>query len=153
MAIPESIIDSVEGSDKVKLYDSSNGDAERAFSLDTLKAYLQGALAFSESVEYITQYSSPSATGFSVAINDDSSNTHLILTPTAGFAAGTITLPAVANCIDKQRILINCTQSVATLTIDGNGATAVTGEPASLSANDYFLLKYDAVSKSWYRVG
>jgi hypothetical protein len=102
---------------------------------------------------YATQYSAPSATGFSVQITDSSADTHLILTPVAGYAAGTIVLPAVANAIDGQQIMVNCTQAVTTLTVDGNGATAVTGEPATLAANAFFTLKYDAVTSTWYRVG
>ena len=65
----------------------------------------------------------------------------------------TIKLPAIANVIDKQDILINCTQAVTTLTIDDNGAGTVTGAPSSLSANDFFRLKYDATGDVWYRIG
>ncbi|MNR16702.1 hypothetical protein D3C85_1333210 [compost metagenome] len=61
-------------------------------------------------------------------------------------------LPAVANIIDKQEVLVNCTQAVTTLTINGNGAT-VTGAPTTLAANAFFRLKYDQPSTVWYRVG
>ena len=125
-------------------------------SISELVAYMQGALVippFSGFVDYTTQYAAPSSTGFSVQITDSSANTHLILTPTAGFAAGTIVLPAIANCVDKQDILVNTTQQVTTLTINGNGAVAVTGEPTSLAADDFFRLKFDALTSTWYRVG
>jgi len=92
------------------------------------------------------------ATGFTVAITDDSDSTHLILTPVAGYAAGTITLPALGKLVDKQEVLVNCTQAVTTLTIGANGATAVTGAPTTLAANDFFKLKYDAQTSTWYRV-
>ena len=120
--------------------------------------YMQANLTFTTQGfgAYTTQYSAPSATGFSVTITDgadDNTNIHLILTPTAGYAAGTIVLPAVASVVDKQEVLVNCTQQVTTLTVDGNGATAVTGEPASLGADDFFRLKYDLPTKTWYRVG
>ena len=95
----------------------------------------------------------PSATGFNVPITDGPDNIWLILTPTAGYAAGTITLPSVTNAVDKQEVLVNCTQLVTSLTVDGNGATSVTGEPTSLGADDFFKLKFDIISKSWYRVG
>lgn len=100
----------------------------------------------------ITQYSAPSATGFSVQVTDGSDSIWLILTPTAGFAAGTIVLPALANCVDKQEVLVNCTQAVTTLTVSGNGAT-VTGAPTTLAANAFFRLRFDDVANVWYRVG
>jgi len=106
-----------------------------------------------QSLSYTTQYASPAASAFSVSINELATNVHLILTPTAGFAAGTIVLPAVANCFDKMVILVNCTQQITALTIDGNCATAVTGEPTSMGADDFFTLKFDLTTTTWYRVG
>lgn len=148
-----SAVDTVVGSDQVPIYASGQGDARKA-AMSVLLAYMQDNLTFSESgISYTTQYAAPSATGFSVQITDDSDNTHLILTPVAGYAAGTIVLPAVGNVIDKQEVLVNSTQVVTTLTIDGNGAVAVTGEPSTLAANDFFRLKYDITVQTWYRVG
>ena len=145
-----SAIDAVAAGDLLVVYDASNSDARKA-SLSTLLTYIQSSLT-AERPAYTTQYSAPSATGFSVQITDGAASIHLILTPVAGYAAGTIVLPLVGNAIDKQEILVNCTQAVTTLTITGNGAT-VTGEPSTLAANDFFLLKYDAVTTTWYRVG
>lgn len=149
-----SAVDSLEGGDQLPVYDQGNGDARKA-SLSLLLSWLQSSLTFPSTgvPEYATQRSAPSATGFNVAITDGSDNIHLILTPAAGYAAGTITLPAKANCVDKQLVLVNCTQAVTTLTVDANGATAVTGEPSALAANDFFTLKYDAGTSTWYRVG
>lgn len=151
--------------DLVPLFSTDNGDAMAA-ALSVLLEYMQDNLDFSNPsgtfVDYTTQYAAPSATGFSVAINAGSpsvtpptngKNVHLILTPLAGYAAGTIVLPAVAELIDKQEVLVNCTQAVTTLTINGNGATAVTGAPTTLAANAFFRLKYDAATSTWYRIG
>lgn len=121
-----------------------------------LQAYLQANLTFptfTGFVNFATQYAAPSSSGFSVQITDTGANTHLILTPTTGFAAGTIVLPNVANAIDKQEVLVNCTQQVTALTVDGNGAVGVTGEPSSLGADDFFRLKYDLLTQTWYRIG
>lgn len=121
-----------------------------------LQAYLQANLTFptfTGFVNFATQYAAPSSSGFSVQITDTSANTHLILTPTTGFAAGTIVLPNVTSAIDKQEVLVNCTQQVITLTVDGNGAVGVTGEPSSLGADDFFRLKYDLLTQTWYRIG
>jgi hypothetical protein len=98
------------------------------------------------------QYFAPSATGWSVPIESESASVWLIITPTAGFAAGTITLPPVFNAVEGQEILVNCTQSVGTLTINGNGGNVI-GAPASLAANGFFLLKFEPILKNWYRVG
>lgn len=122
----------------------------------TLLDYMQNNLTFpvfTGFVNFATQYAAPSSSGFSVQITDTSENTHLILTPTTSFAAGTIVLPNVTNAIDKQEVLVNCTQQVTALTVNGNGAVAVTGEPSALGADDFFRLKYDALTQTWYRVG
>ena len=147
-----SAVDSVEGGDQLPIYDQGNGDA-RKMSLSLLLSWIQGALSFPDVGVFVTQRAAPSATGFSVAITDGSDNIHLILTPSAGYAAGTIVLPAVGNAVDKQEILVNTTQQVTVLTINGNGAVAVTGAPASLGAEDFFRLKYDLGTQTWYRVG
>lgn len=139
-------------SDLMAIYSSSNGDARKS-SFTAILALMQANLTFPTSGVFTTQYSAPSATLFSVQVTDGSDNIHLILTPTGAFGDGTIVLPAVANAVDKQEILVNCTQDVTALVVDGNGATAVTGEPAGLTANDFFRLKYDAPTSTWYRVG
>ncbi len=100
----------------------------------------------------ISYYSAPSATGFTATIPDTDDNYWLILTPLAGYAAGTIELPSSTVAQDQQTINVNCTQAVTTLTIDGNGAT-VTGAPTTLAANDFFTLRFDAVTTTWYRIG
>jgi len=149
--------DAVASGDLFVLFKTSAGDY-RGAPADVVLTYLQDNLVFPSPgfTDYVTQYASPSATGFSVTITDGSDNdenVHLILTPTAGYAAGTIVLPAVASVVDKQEVLINCTQQVTALTVDGNGAVAVTGAPTSLGADDFFRLKYDVLTSTWYRVG
>lgn len=98
------------------------------------------------------QYFAPSATGWSVPIESESNSVWLIITPTAGFANGTITLPPVLNVLEGQEVLVNCTQSVGTLSVNGNGANVI-GAPSSLAANGFFLLKFEPILKNWYRVG
>jgi hypothetical protein len=151
-----SATDVVKGGDLFAVYVQANGDARKA-AATVLLEYMQENLSFPAVDDaYVSQYASPSATAFNVAITDavdDNTNVHLILTPTAGFAAGTITLPPNAGVVDKQEVLVNCTQQVTALTIDGNGAVAVTGAPTQLGADDFFRLKYDILTKTWYRVG
>lgn len=150
--------DRVFAGDLLAVYSQNNGDARKA-AISVLQAYMQENLSFNTDTDigqYVTQYSAPSSSGFNVTITDgadDNQNVHLILTPTTGFAEGTITLPSVVSLVDKQLVLVNCTQAISTFSIDANGATAVTGEPVALAADDFFTLKYDAVTSTWYRVG
>jgi hypothetical protein len=141
--------DTIDPSDLVTIWKTSDGDY-RAAVWSMLMEYIQANISVPGA--FVTEYASPSATGFSVALSG-SDDIHLILTPVAGYAAGTLTLPALAGLIDGQRVLVNCTQAVTTLTIAANGATAVVGAPTTLAANAFFMLKYDAVAKTWYRVG
>ena len=148
-------IETVSQSDLLPVYSQQNGDA-RKLSFGNLLTWLQDNLSFPNSnpaPQLATQYATPSSSGSIVQVTDSSASTWLILTPTAAFAALTVKLPAVGNCIDKQEVLINCTQQVGALTVDGNGAGAVTGEPASLGADDFFRLRFDILTHSWYRVG
>lgn len=98
-----------------------------------------------------TQYAAPNATGFNVQIDSMIGDVHLILTPTADYSAGTITLPL--SPVDKQTVLVNSTQAVTALTITPQAGATVLGQPTTLTANGFFTLKFDAVLKRWYRVG
>ena len=129
----------------------TNDSQNRKVAVSVLQKFMQDNLSFGVSA-FTTQFAAPSSTGFSIQINDNAKDTHLILTPTATFAAGTIVLPKATVAVDKQQVLVNSTQIVTTLTIDGNGAT-VTGEPATLAANDFFTLKFEKATSVWYRVG
>jgi len=142
-------MDSVSDGDQVPFFSTNNGDTRKS-SFSTLKTYFQTGITAND--DKLTQYSSPSATGFSVQVNNASNSVWLVLTPTGAFAAGTLILPLLANCVDRQEILVNSTQAVTTLAINGNGST-VTGAPTSLTANSFFRLRFDNVAKVWYRVG
>lgn len=133
------------GADLLRLWSQQYG-GEVSLTLTNLKAWLD---ANDTSTTLTTQYASPSATGFSVTVNYDSA--WLVLTPAAGYAAGTLVLPL--SPADKSELLVNSTQAVTALTIDGNGASGVVGAPTGLSANGFFRLRYDGQSYTWYRVG
>ena len=130
-------------------FGSATQGADRRTSVSQLAAVLQSLMTARGSAQ---QYSSPNATGFSVTVSPVSEGgwVWLLLTPTAGFAAGTLVLPYGAH--DRQEVTVTCTQAVTTLTVNGNGA-AVNGSPSTLAANGFFRLKYDAVNASWYRIG
>lgn len=139
--------DTFTGTDQVPIYSSTNGNAMKVAGSVILE-YME------ENIEpggLETFYSAPSATGFTTTITDTDDNYWVVLTPLAGYAAGTIVLPSSTTATDKQTINVNCTQAVTTLTINGNGAT-VTGAPTTLAANAYFTLRFDAVTSTWYRI-
>lgn len=140
----------------VPVYDPAKGDTRR-WSLSDLLAWIQANLTFPAAgrPEPNTQYAAP-LEGFSVNVDagaDGNDDVHLILTPPAGVAAGTLVLPLASSCRDKQLVIVNCTQQVAALTVNTNGAVAAYGAPIALGADDFFTLKYDIIAHSWYRIG
>lgn len=142
-------IDTLQAGDLLPVFSSGNGDTRKA-SMTTLATFIQSFLTAPGA--FMTQYASPNATAFNVLIAPvtEGESVYLLLTPTAGFAAGTITLPVIPS--DGQELLVNCTQSVTTLTVAGNGYT-VNGAPTTLAANAFFRLRYNGVNASWYRIG
>lgn len=147
-----SAADAVTGADQVPIYQAANGDARKA-SISLFAAYIQSLLTPASGEE--TQYFAPGATGFSVLVAPSTvgGSVYLLMTPAAGYAAGTIVLPALAESEDGQEVLVTSRQAVTTLTVSGNGAVAVNGAPTTLAANAFFRLRYDGVTQSWYRVG
>lgn len=144
---------SVSTGDMFVIWKTQNSEWETAPFNIVLDA-IQSNLTFPNA--YTTQYASPSATGFTVTISagsDGQSDIHLILTPVAGYASGTIVLPLASTCRDGQRLQVNCTQSVTTLALTLNGAAGAVDAPTTLAANAFFTLAYDLPSTNWYRVG
>lgn len=135
--------------DQFAVWATANGDT-RKVSLTVLKSAINDGDTVAD--DKVTVYAAPSATGFTVTLPSTADSAWMVLTPAAGYAAGTIVLPASTVAVERQEVLVNCTQSVATLTINGNGAT-VTGAPTTLAANAFFRLRFEPVAKVWYRVG
>lgn len=142
--------DSVAAGDVVPVYVQSQGDA-RGASMSVISDFVLSNIEIS-GTDFVTQYALPAATGFSVQVNDTSENTHLIISPTGSFATGTIVLPAFANLIEGQQVMVTITQPLAALTITPSGSTII-GAPAGLTTNQTFALKYDQASTTWYMVG
>lgn len=141
-------LDTILATDQVPLYSASNSDARKA-SISLLKEHFQDGLV---EHTFVTQYAAPAASGFSVSITNGSDNIWLILTPAAAYAAGTIVFPAVANCADRQEVIITVTEDVTTVTYDGNGATVADGA-TGFTANTSIRFKYDLVMLTWYPAG
>ena len=143
-------MDTLTGSDLIPVYSQYNGDARKA-SMSVLAAFVESVLTTVG--DKVTQYAAPIASATTIQVSDTSNSVWLIVTPSSVFAAGTIKLPAVANCIDRQELLVNYVNGVTALTIDGNGATNVIGAPTTMANNAFFRLRFDMVMKTWYRVG
>lgn len=148
MAIQNLNQSTIQGSDSIPFFDNTNGCDRRA-SVASLLALVPASTNTTP-----TQYFAPAATGWSVTVAPllTGQSMFLLITPNAGYAAGTIILPAVATLVDSQGVLVFCSQAVTTLTVNGNGATAVLGAPTTLAANGFFRLRYDIISKNWLRV-
>jgi len=134
-------VDALASGDLLDMWSQANG-SEMSVSLTTLQNFLNETLSVGK---LVTQYAAPLATGFSVTI--PATDRFLILTPAAGYAAGTIVLPVG---IDRSEILVVCTQAVTALTITGG---TVVGAPTTLAANAFFRLRYDGTLARWYRIG
>lgn len=142
-------IDTPSGSDLLPLYSQSNGDA-RKLSISNLMTYIKSQFT---APQFVTQFATPQNSGFSVSVTNGTDNIWLILNPGAGYAFGTIVLPVADVAIDGQEVLIVCSRQINALTIDGNGALEVRGAPAAIGADDFFRLRFQSLSRTWYRVG
>jgi hypothetical protein len=140
-------VTTLSDSDLVALFSSAAG-SDVAATLSTLVSYLQSELT--AGVGLVTQYAAPNASGFSVAIAPptNGASMYLLLTPVAGYAAGTIVLPSITQ--DGQEVLVSTTNAITALTISGG---TVTGAPTTLAAGGFFRLRYDGFYKTWARVG
>lgn len=144
-----SATDSLSAGDAFPVYVQAQGDA-RKVSLTVLAAAIQALLTSTD--DKVTRYSAPNATGFSVALLDSDQSQWLVLTPVADYATGTIILPSLAQCADKQEILVSSSHAVAALTVNPNGSTIV-GAPTALIVGGFFRLRYEGVTHTWYRAG
>jgi hypothetical protein len=133
----------LQGGDLLAVWAQNNGDTRKA-SLTLVSEYIVGTIDLPIDIS-LSQYASPSATGFTVAIT--AANTWLVLTPTNAFATGTIVLPSAVP--DLSMVCIVTTQSITALTVSVSGA-AVIGAPTTAGANTAFTMRYDAVTNSWY---
>ena len=138
----------VSAGDLLPVYSQNNGDA-RKVAISALLTYFQQQFA---SPTFATQAATPT-TGFSIAVQQVSSNTWLLLTPAGTLAAGTITLPLNSVTPDGQELLVSSTQVITALSVSLNGAAAANGFPTTLAANGFFRMRFYQPANSWYRVG
>ena len=140
-------VTTLAGSDLLPVYSAVNGDA-RKLSLTSLIAYFQSTFT---NTTFIQNAQTP-GDGFSITMVQDGQYAWLKLLPTGLSATGTVVLPAPSVAADGQEILITSTLQITSLTINGNGATAVYGLPGVFAAEDSIKFKYDLATTSWYKV-
>lgn len=135
----------VSAGDKLPIYSNDNGDA-RKVSISALLNYFESNFA---SPEFTTIINAPTSSGFSISVGAQTTNVWMIINPTGAFAAGTLVLPATADCFDGQEIMVCSTQSIAALTINANGSTMI-GAPGSLGTGGFFTIRFNALQSTWY---
>lgn len=134
-------VDEIAAGDLFPIWSTDNGDARKA-SASVVKDFMQGTARVLG-----TAYASPSATGFTVTLTG-TDDIWLVLTPLTGYAAGTIALPSAP--VDHQTVTVSCSQAVTTLIVS---VGSIAGAPATLAANGFFTMRYEAVTQIWRRVG
>jgi len=144
--------DVISGGDLFAVWSTANSITESC-TLNQVLDYMQDNLVIDGTPEYVTQRYSPQATGFSITVNDGTDhgdNVHLILTPAAGYATGTIVLPSVLTAVDKQQVLVTSTNQVTALTVTLSGGATGVNIPSTIAAGKSFCLKLDKDNSMWY---
>ena len=137
--------------DLIPVWSQANGDTRNTSITDLADALEQLGKGDTDSTVYaLTVVGSTFVVG--IDPGTPGGDVWALLTPTGPFTAGTIALPGIDERADGQEVLVSCSQSVAALTVSGNGA-AVNGAPTSLAANGFFRMRYDNVASAWFRVG
>jgi hypothetical protein len=134
-------------SDLCLIWDEDNSDW-RLTTISAISTLVEGDITPGLQ-EPVSQYL-VAGEGFSVEVTGDD-DTHLILTPAATLASGTVVLPGVADVRDKQTVLVTTSQEITSLTVDANGSLEV-GAPTTLDLGGFFTMKYDSQNGTWYRV-
>jgi hypothetical protein len=132
---------------------SSSAGRDSSCSITTLAGLILAGLS---SAGFVTQYSSPNTSPYTVTVAPPTQGESmwLALTPTGTIASLTVNLPIGS---DGQEVLVSTTQALTSLTVTGATVGAspqpVNGAPTTMAANAFFRLRFDGVSSSWYRVG
>lgn len=144
------LLTQVSSGDQVPVYSPNNGDARR-LPVSALLAYFQQQFA---APTVATNLFVPT-TGFSIAVPTPVSEQQWILFQPAGtLASGTITLPLNTSTPDGTEVLVTTTQTITTLNIGLNGASALNGVTSgdSLTAATPFRIRFYQATNSWYRI-
>ena len=142
------LLTQVSPGDQVPVYSPNNGDARR-LPVSSLLQYFQQTFA---SPTLATNVYTP-GTGFNVAVPTPvAAKQWMLIQPAGTLALGTITLPLNTQTPDGTEVLVTTTQQITGFTLALNGATAAYGAPSTLSAEDFFRMRFVQSTNSWYRI-
>lgn len=139
------LLSQVSAGDQVPVYSPNNGDARR-LPISQLLDYFQQTFA---SPTLATNIYTP-GTGFSIAVPTASSQQWILIQPVSTLATGTVTLPLNTQTPDGTEVLVTTTQQITSFALGINGATAIYGAPSTLSAEDFFRVRFVQATNSWY---
>lgn len=138
----------VSPGDQVPVYSPNNGDARR-LPISQLLQFFQQTFA---SPTLATNVYTP-GTGFNLAVPTPvAAQQWMLIQPAGTLAAGTVTLPLNTQTPDGTEVLITTTQQITAFTLALNGAANVYGAPGTLSAEDFFRMRFVQATNSWYRI-
>lgn len=143
------LLDTPSLGDQLPVYSPNNGDARR-MSLGALLNFFERQFVSpgAPAVQLVTPIN-----GFNyVVANPNNVRGWIILRPLTTLAAGTVTLPGPSVLVDGAELAFNTTHQITSFNIVPNGAFAVYGAPLTLAAEDWFSIRYDRTTNSWYRV-
>jgi len=135
------------GQELVPMYLQANGFAEYGL-LDSLVEYVKQTIT---APTFDTTINVP-VNGFDLTMTADSNNQWLCLRPAGTLATGTVRVPAKGTAGDGQEIIISSTETITSLTVDDNGATAISGTITTIDADSPIRLKYNTNTDTWYKV-
>jgi hypothetical protein len=140
-----SVSDTVEAGDQFVIAKGQTRQY-RTIGQNTMLAWIK---TYFSSPDPITQVFTPSD-GATIPMAQNGTNAWLLLKPTGALTTLNISLPSSSFAVDGQVVECSITSQVTAVAITSAGAT-VKGAPTVLSSDDYFRLKYNAESLTWYK--
>jgi hypothetical protein len=138
----------VRPGDQIPFYSPNNGDARR-LPVSALLTFFQQSFA---SPTLAVNLFVPGS-GFNITVPTPvSQDQWMLLQPAGTLATGTITLPLNTGVPDGTTVLITSTQTISSLTIALNGASAIYGAVTSLTAGSATAIRFYQPTNSWYQI-
>ena len=133
----------VASGDLIPIASAANG-VDLKMSVAQLLTYFGSAFA---SPTFTVQTGAP-LSGATQTIGAVTTNIWLQIRPAGTIASLTIALPSTTSAFDGQQVIVTTSQNISAITVTSGGA-AVIGEPATLSAESAFILRYDLAALQW----
>jgi hypothetical protein len=138
----------VSPGDQFAVYTPNNGDARR-LPVSGLLSYFQQTFA---SPDLSVNLYVP-GNAFNITVPTPVSNQQwMLLQPAGPLAAGTITLPLNTGVPDGTELLVTTTQTITSLTLDLNGASAIFGGITTLVSGGAIRYRFYQSTNSWYAI-